>query len=152
MFYEVEYTNEFESRWDALPARAQNDVSRVVKMLVTHWPELSYPQSSAVWQSRHGYMRELRIQSQDELPESLGAATADGQGATALQSHTITATSGGFYLQNLIEPHDRGAMYAQELGWIQPLFEFVESAVHEVTLGAGVNPRIVPFGLYPADG
>ena len=43
-------------------------------------------------------------------------------------------------------------MYAQELGWIQPRFEFVERAVHEVTLGVGVNPRIIPFGSYPADG
>ena len=63
MVCEVEYTNEFESWWDALPARAQNDVSRVVKMLVAHGPQLSYPQSSAVWQSRHGHLRELRIQS-----------------------------------------------------------------------------------------
>ncbi len=90
--------------------------------------------------------------SQDELLEGLGAATADGRGSTALQSHPITATSGGFHLQNLIEPHDRGAMYAQELGWIQPLFKFVERAVHEVTLATRVNSRVIPFRLYPADG
>ena len=63
MVHEVEYTDEFESWWDALPARAQDDVSRVVDRLVTQGPKLSYPQSSAVWQSRHGHMRELRIQS-----------------------------------------------------------------------------------------
>ena len=66
--------------------------------------------------------------SQDEPLEDLGAATADRQGSTALQSHTITAASGGLHLQNLIEPHDRGTMYAQELGRIQPLFQFVERA------------------------
>ena len=38
-------------------------MSRVVDRLVTQGPQLSYPQSSAVWQSRHGHMRELRIQS-----------------------------------------------------------------------------------------
>ena len=63
MVHEVEYTDEFESWWDALPTRAQDDVSRVVDRLVTQGPQLSYPQSSAVWQSRHGHMRELRIQS-----------------------------------------------------------------------------------------
>ena len=63
MPYEVEYTNEFEWWWDELSAPAQDDVSRVVDRLVTHGPQLSYPQSSAIRQSRHGHMRELRIQS-----------------------------------------------------------------------------------------
>ena len=54
--------------------------------------------------------------SQDELLEHLGATTADGQGSTTLQGYSIAATSGDFYLQNLIEPHDRGAVHAQELG------------------------------------
>ena len=63
MLYEVEYTNEFESWWDELSARAQDNVSRVVDRLVKHGPQLSYPQSSAVRRSRHGHMRELRIQS-----------------------------------------------------------------------------------------
>ena len=38
MVHEVEYTDEFESWWDALPARAQDDVSRVVDRLVTQGP------------------------------------------------------------------------------------------------------------------
>ena len=63
MFYEVEYTNEFDSWWDELSARAQDDVSRVVKMLTEQGPQLPYPHCSAVRQSRHGLMRELRIQS-----------------------------------------------------------------------------------------
>ena len=63
MLYEVEYTNELESWWDELSARAQDDVSRVVKMFAEQGPQLPYPHSSAVRQSRHGRMRELRIQS-----------------------------------------------------------------------------------------
>ena len=65
MLYDVEYTGEFETWWDELSARAQNDVSRVVNMLVEQGPQLPYPYCSAVSQSRHGRMRELRIQSGD---------------------------------------------------------------------------------------
>ena len=63
MIYEVEYTDEFESWWDELSARTQDDVSRVVTMLAEQGPQLPYPHCSAVRQSRHGRMRELRIQS-----------------------------------------------------------------------------------------
>ena len=63
MPYDVEYTHEFETWWDELSARTQNDVSRVVDMLVEHGPLLPDPYSSGVNQSRHGRMRELRIQS-----------------------------------------------------------------------------------------
>ena len=38
-------------------------MSRVVNMLVEQGPQLPYPYCSAVSQSRHGRMRELRIQS-----------------------------------------------------------------------------------------
>ncbi len=63
MIYEVEYTDEFESWWDELSARTQDDVSRVVNMLAEQGPQLPYPYCSAITQSRHGRMRELRIQS-----------------------------------------------------------------------------------------
>ena len=63
MPYDVEYTHEFETWWDDLSARTQDDVSRVVKMLVEQGPLLPYPYCSGVSQSRHGRMRELRIQS-----------------------------------------------------------------------------------------
>ena len=63
MPYDVEYTDEFESWWNALSARAQDDVSRIVNMLTEQGPQSPYPHCSAVKQSRHGHMRELRIQS-----------------------------------------------------------------------------------------
>ena len=59
----VEYTEEFEVWWNALTEREQNDVSHVVDMLAEHGPRLPHPYSSAVEQSRHGHMRELRVQS-----------------------------------------------------------------------------------------
>ena len=63
MPYKVKHTSEFESWFDELSARTQDDVSRVVNMLVEHGPLLPYPYCSGVTQSRHGRMRELRIQS-----------------------------------------------------------------------------------------
>lgn len=59
----VEYTEEFEAWWLALTEREQNDVSHVVDMLAEQGPRLPYPYSSTVGQSRHGHMRELRVQS-----------------------------------------------------------------------------------------
>ena len=61
MPYDVEYTDGFESWWNVLSARAQDDVSRMVNMLAKHGPQLPYPYCSAVKQSHHGHMRELRI-------------------------------------------------------------------------------------------
>ena len=63
MPFEVGCTDEFESWWDALFARAQDDVSRIVNMLTEQGPQLPYPHCSAVKQSRHSHMRELRVQS-----------------------------------------------------------------------------------------
>ena len=59
----VEYTDEFEAWWHTLSEPEQNDVSRIVDMLAEHGPRLPHPYSSTVEQSRHGHMRELRIQS-----------------------------------------------------------------------------------------
>ena len=59
----VEYTEEFEAWWHALTEREQNDVSHVVDMLAEQGSRLPFPYSSAVGQSRHGHMRELRVQS-----------------------------------------------------------------------------------------
>ena len=43
-------------------------MSRVVNMLVEQGPQLPYPYCSAISQSRHGRMRELRIQSGGRFP------------------------------------------------------------------------------------
>ena len=59
----VEYTEEFETWWQALTEREQNDVSHVVDMLAEQGPVLPFPYSSTVERSRHGHMRELRVQS-----------------------------------------------------------------------------------------
>lgn len=64
MAWEVEYTDEFEAWWDALTEAEQIDVAATVGLLEAQGPTLGYPHSSAVHGSRHGHMRELRIQHQ----------------------------------------------------------------------------------------
>jgi hypothetical protein len=64
MSYPVEYTDEFEAWWNDLDEDAQQSVAAVVGLLEVVGPALGYPYSSDVRQSRHGRMRELRIQHQ----------------------------------------------------------------------------------------
>lgn len=58
----VEYTEEFEEWWNALSEAEQEDVGSIVGLLEEHGPTLPFPYSSAITTSRHGHMRELRIQ------------------------------------------------------------------------------------------
>jgi hypothetical protein len=62
MAYEVEYTDEFEMWWDSLAAEEQRSVRAGVELLTQFGPHLRHPQSSGIHGSRHGHMRELRIQ------------------------------------------------------------------------------------------
>ena len=62
MAYEVEYTDEFEAWWHSLSAAEQNSVASVVVLLEESGPRLDSPYSSAIYGSRHGHMRELRVQ------------------------------------------------------------------------------------------
>jgi hypothetical protein len=64
--WEVEYTDAFEDLWDTLSEDEQESVDAVVGLLVRLGPRLSFPHSSKVRGSRHGHMRELRIQHHEE--------------------------------------------------------------------------------------
>lgn len=62
MAYEVEFTDEFEAWWDDLEAEEQRSVRAEVQQLMEFGPFLRYPHCSSIRGSRHGRMRELRIQ------------------------------------------------------------------------------------------
>lgn len=62
MSWVVEYTDEFGAWWEALTDVEQQSVAAVVGLLEDEGPQLGYPFSSGVASSRHGNMRELRIQ------------------------------------------------------------------------------------------
>lgn len=66
MATEVEYTDEFEQWWLTLDTVEQVSVDAVVKLLQERGPNLRSPYSSDIKGSRHGNMRELRVQHQGE--------------------------------------------------------------------------------------
>ncbi|HYK64607.1 MAG TPA: type II toxin-antitoxin system RelE/ParE family toxin [Patescibacteria group bacterium] len=63
MAWEVEYTDEFGAWWENLTEQEQGDVAAYVGVLERRGPMLPYPYSSGVRRSKHGAMRELRVQS-----------------------------------------------------------------------------------------
>lgn len=62
MSWDVEYTDEFGKWWDTLAESEQESVDASVRLLETMGPRLPFPHSSGVKKSRHGHMRELRVQ------------------------------------------------------------------------------------------
>ncbi len=60
--YSIEYTDDFEAWWDGLDEKEQEDVDVVVRLLEERGPSLPHPYSSQIKGSKHGHMRELRIQ------------------------------------------------------------------------------------------
>ncbi len=62
MAWSVEATDEFDEWWESLDEQARDAVDVVVDMLEELGPRLPFPYSSAIRGSRHGALRELRIQ------------------------------------------------------------------------------------------
>ena len=64
MDWVVEFTDEFEAWWDGLTEAEQNSIDQSVGLLETSGPNLGAPHTSKIHGSRHGRMRELRVQHQ----------------------------------------------------------------------------------------
>lgn len=62
MSWNVEFTDEFGAWWSDLSEAEQDDIDAVVGLLESKGPALPFPYSSGVSGSRHGHMRELRVQ------------------------------------------------------------------------------------------
>lgn len=62
MSWDVEFTDEFGDWWDSLTVSEQEKIAVEVTLLRRYGPSLPFPHSSQVKGSRHGHMRELRIQ------------------------------------------------------------------------------------------
>lgn len=60
--WEVEYTDELGAWWSGLDEAEQVSIDASVKLLESYGPQLPFPHSSGIEQSRHPHMRELRIQ------------------------------------------------------------------------------------------
>jgi hypothetical protein len=62
MAWEVEYTDEFGAWWASLDEGEQESVAASVQLLEQRGPQLPFPHSTGIESSRHGHMRELRVQ------------------------------------------------------------------------------------------
>ena len=62
MSWEVEYTDEFEQWWLGIDESVQDGIDRAVYLLQDRGPTLPFPHSSDIRGSKHGNMRELRVQ------------------------------------------------------------------------------------------
>jgi hypothetical protein len=66
MTWSVEVTDEFGAWFADLSEGVQDDVDRCVGLLEVKGPQLPFPMSPAIANSRHSHMRELRVQSGGE--------------------------------------------------------------------------------------
>jgi len=62
MPWDIEYTDEFGVWWDGLSGEEQESVDASVQLLEARGPNLRFPHSSGVKDSKHSHMRELRTQ------------------------------------------------------------------------------------------
>lgn len=62
MAWEVEYTDEFGVWWESLDEGEQDSIDTSVHRLEARGPTLPFPYSTDVRTSKHGNMRELRVQ------------------------------------------------------------------------------------------
>lgn len=62
MAWEVEHTDEFEGWWNTLNETEQEEITAIVELLEEKGPTLPFPFSSGIEGSKHGHMRELRVQ------------------------------------------------------------------------------------------
>ena len=62
MSWDVEYTDEFGAWWNGLTEEEQVQVDAKVGLLIQHGPQLGDPHTSGIESSRHGRMRELKVQ------------------------------------------------------------------------------------------
>lgn len=74
---DIEFTAEFERWWDELTEDEQASVFRSVERLRLVGVGLGHPYSSQVKGSRHGHMRELRVQHQGKPIRVFYAFTPD---------------------------------------------------------------------------
>lgn len=64
MEWSVEFTDEFEQWWVTLTEAEQVDLAATVSLLQSKGPQLPFPHSSGINNSKHSHMRELRTQHQ----------------------------------------------------------------------------------------
>jgi hypothetical protein len=60
--WDVEYTDELGQWWATLSEAEQESIDSSVRLLEEKGPNLGFPHTSGIEQSKHAHMRELRVQ------------------------------------------------------------------------------------------
>jgi len=60
--WEVEYSDAFGDWWESLSESEQASIDASIQLVEHFGPQLPFPHSSGIAGSKHGHMRELRIQ------------------------------------------------------------------------------------------
>jgi len=60
--WEVEYSDAFGDWWERLSESEQASIDASIQLVEHFGPQLPFPHSSGIAGSKHGHMRELRIQ------------------------------------------------------------------------------------------
>jgi hypothetical protein len=94
----VEFTDEFEAWWESLTVEEQESVAYSVGLLEVYGPTLDHPHSSAIAGSRHGRMRELRVQHQGR-PYRVLYAFDPARAAILLIGGEKTGTGNRWYVE-----------------------------------------------------
>jgi hypothetical protein len=71
MDWDIETTDEFDKWWEALGDDVTGSIDAYVRLLEDQGPQLPFPYSSGIEGSKHGRMRELRVQSNGDLSDLL---------------------------------------------------------------------------------
>ena len=66
MAWEIETTDAFDQWWETLGDDAKGSIDAHVRLLEDQGPQLPFPYSSGIEGSKHGRMRELRVQSKGD--------------------------------------------------------------------------------------
>lgn len=62
MTWEVVTTETFDEQWESYSEKEREDIDAYVRLLEAEGPHLKFPYSSGIEGSKHGHMRELRVQ------------------------------------------------------------------------------------------
>lgn len=114
MAWDVEGTNEFEAWFDSLSDEEQRSVIGHVDYLAEVGTALGFPRSSAITTSRHGHMRELRIQHQGR-PLRVLYAFDPRRTAILLLGGDKTGNDQRWYTENVPRADDIYDEYLKEL-------------------------------------
>jgi hypothetical protein len=148
MDWNVEYTDEFGAWYEELSEAIQNAIDRIVGVLEAKGPQLPFPYSSGIAGSRHGQMRELRVQSRGS---PIRIFYAFDPRRTAILLIGGDKTGDKHFYENMIPVADQ--LYDEHLKELKKegLYHERTSPLQQLAQAHGARPARSQCPSYPAD-